>query len=276
MRLSIIIPCFNEVQSIFEVFRRVEAAPLPDGWTKEIIIVDDGSDEATKRELARIGQGKSAPTIIYRTRNGGKGAAVKDGLRAASGAYVIVQDADLEYDPNDYMALLAPIVAGEASVVFGSRVLKDNNVPYNFAYFYGGLLVTKLFNFAFRTKLSDIATCYKVFPGKLIPQLVLSSHDDFVFDAVDLTLACIRSGPIREVPISYSARTKRSGKKLNWIHGIEIVFAIALARVGIPVTRRAGATKIVRFLVSGGAAAVVNFTTLFALTEFAHIWYLIS
>lgn len=278
MRLSIIIPCYNEADTIEEVVSRVLAAPLPGSWEREVVVVDDGSADATKRALARVADSAhEAPVVvIYRTENGGKGAAVKDGLRRASGDYVIIQDADLEYDPNDYAKLLAPILEGSATSTFGSRIIRDNNVPYSAVYFYGGLLVTKLFNIVFGTRLTDIATCYKLFPRSYIPALVASHHDDFVFDAVDLTLELVQGGSVAEVPISYTARTKSGGKKLNWLHGIEIVLAIFVARLGVPVHRRLGTRRAIRFIISGGTAAVTNIGLLAIFTELLGIWYLIS
>ena len=275
MKLTIVVPCYNESATIEKTVERSLAARLPEGWSREIIVVDDGSDEATKDVLKRV-ENKSGCTVIYRAQNGGKGAAVKDALALARGDYVLIQDADDEYDPSDYERLLAPIVRGEAASVFGSRNLGNNNVPYSAMYFYGGLLVTYVFNAAFRTKFTDIATCYKVFPASLMPALRASHHDDFVFDAVDVTLSCVRLGPVAEVPVSYMARTKKSGKKLNWVHGIEIVLAIMLARFGVPPRHHKGVSKAIRFIVSGGTAAVVHLGMLYVLAEYAHIWYLIS
>ncbi len=228
--LSIIIPCWNESATIEQTVERIARAPLPAEWRKEIIIVDDGSDAATKDALRRIEVRPSNDAVVlYREKNGGKGAAVKTGLARATGDFLIIQDADSEYDPNEYASLLAPIIAGSANAVFGSRVLKNNNVPYNTFYFYGGLLVTKIFNLAFGTHFTDTATCYKVFSRSHIPALLESPHDDFVFDNVDLTRILARKRVV-EVPISYTARTKKGGKKLSWKHGIRIVFAILRAR----------------------------------------------
>lgn len=276
MKLSILIPCFNEGKTIESVLDAVIAAPLPESWEKEIVVVDDGSNEGTKEALRRIEARPENIRVIYRAGNGGKGAALKDALAVAAGGYFLIQDADHEYDPHDYGELLKPIAEGRADVVIGSRTLKENNVPHSAVYFWGGLLVTKIFNLAFKQKLSDIASCYKVFPRALLPALLRSSSDDFVFDAVDLTLEITKKGRLAEVPISYVARTKAAGKKLNWIHGIEIVIAIVLARLGVPSHRRASANKIIRFIVSGGTAAIVHFSLLYILTEFFGIWYLVS
>ncbi|QQG37885.1 MAG: bifunctional glycosyltransferase family 2/GtrA family protein [Candidatus Kaiserbacteria bacterium] len=276
MKLSVIVPCYNESATVEGVVERVGHAALPSSWSKEIIIVDDGSDVATKAALARLEAKPAAPRVLTHEKNGGKGAAIKTGLRAATGDYVVIQDADSEYDPSEFSSLLAPIIEGSADSVFGSRVLKDNNVPYNAVYFYGGLLVTAVFNLLFWKRLTDIATCYKLFHRSHIPALLSASHDDFVFDAVDLTLELVSTGRVVEVPIRYSARSKATGKKLNWLHGIEILIALVLARAGIRPGRRASFARVVRFLISGGLATVVNLAALYFFTERIGIWYVFS
>ncbi len=274
MRLSIIIPCFNEAETIEAVVVRVLASELPSRWDREVIIVDDGSSSPTTDALRRIEQAGHPVSIHYRNKNGGKGAAVKDGLRRATGDYILIQDADLEYDPREYGILLAPVSETETVSVFGTRM--KNNVPYSRVYFYGGLLVTKIYNTLFGTNLSDIASCYKVFSVEYVPHLLESSHDDFVFDAVDLTHALVTAGRIVEVPISYIARSKKTGKKLNWSHGLDIVVAIFLTRLGVPMRSLSGAARLVRFIVSGGSSAVVNIALLYGLTEYGSVWYLAS
>ncbi len=276
MRLSIIIPCFNEAETIEAVVMRVLAVDLPPNWEREVIVVDDGSAEPTRNALGRIRAGGHSVQILHREHNGGKGAAVKDGLRAVSGDYVIIQDADLEYSPEEYSALIAPLSINPNASVFGTRKNSMNNVPYSRVYFYGGLLVTHIYNLMFRTSLSDIASCYKLFSVTHVPALIRSSHDDFVFDAVDLTHTLVQAGPIVEVPITYTARSKKTGKKLNWMHGLDIVVAIFLTRVGVPPARRASVARVLRFVASGGCAAIVNIALLYVLTDFAGVWYLIS
>ncbi len=277
MRLSIIIPCYNESDTIERVVARVQQAELPLSLQRDIIIVDDGSDTSTHDALQRIaGVHGDAVRIVFRPVNGGKGAAVKDGLRHARGDYIIIQDADLEYSPEEYHVLLTSLGEAGSTSVFGSRALGRNNVPYNAIYFYGGLLVTTIYNFLFWTKLTDIASCYKLFSRSHIQQLLASDHDDFVFDAVDLTHTLVKNSTIVEVPISYTARDKKTGKKLNWKHGIDIVLAIFLIRIGVPEHRRVAAAKIMRFLIAGGIATVINLALLYILAEYVGLWYVLA
>ncbi len=276
MRLSIIIPCFNEAETIEAVVARVLSVELPQAWEREVIVVDDGSGRATQDALGRIKKQGTPVTVVHREQNGGKGAAVKDGMRNATGDYIIIQDADLEYRPEEYGMLIGPLMLTEGASVFGSRSNSMNNVPYSRVYFYGGLLVTHIYNILFRTKLTDIASCYKVFSVAHVPRLLESSHDDFVFDAVDLTHTLVQSGPIIEVPITYTARSKKTGKKLNWTHGLDIVLAIVLTRLGVPSSRLVAAARVMRFIISGGLAAVVNLALLYIFTDVFAIWYIIS
>ncbi len=274
MKLSVIIPCYNEAETIEATLEAVYGAALPLSWTREVIAVDDGSTDGTADILR-----KRAGEIItfFHTENRGKGAAVKTGLAKASGDYIVIQDADLEYDPNDFKALLQPIIDGRADAVLGSRNLGTNNVPVSRIFYYGGLLTTVLFNLLFFKRLSDIASCYKVFPRSYAPLLIASDHDDFVFDAVTLTRTILAHGSTTEVPISYRARTTHAGKKLNWLHGIKIVATIGLARLGLGSRRYLDLLgQLTRFGLTGGSALIINVALLYLLTEYAGIWYLAS
>lgn len=271
--LSIIIPCYNEAATIADVVARTKTAPLPSGWQKQIIVVDDGSDEATVNAVSSL---ESEITVVYRKKNGGKGAAVKDGLRVAKGDYCIIQDADLELDPNQHADLLAPIVRGDAEVVFGYRVIPKTETA-NPLLFLGGKLLSAFYNLLFGTRLRDIPCCYKVFPKACIPELLQTPSADFVFDAVELTRVISRGRNVMQVPVLYTPRTRAEGKKLFLRHGLFCTLAILLMRVGLhhnPVDKEL--TRLLRYLVSGVTTVLVNVAVLFTLTEYGHIWYLIS
>lgn len=268
MKLSIIIPCYNEPETIGEIVRRVFAMTLPSGWEREVIVVDDGSDAQTVRALGAAQHAYPGLHLITRPKNGGKGAALKDGFKVATGDYLVVQDADLEYDPADIPKLLAPIIAGEASVVFGSRQITHNNVPGRFYYYWGGRLVNAFFNFCFGTHLSDLTTCYKLFPRALVPALVEQPSNDFVFDAVEFSRVLARE-PIAEVSIHYHARDAAHGKKLKARDGIRCLTRILTLRF-------APYARILRFAIVGATAALVNVCVLYALTNWFGIWYIAS
>jgi glycosyltransferase involved in cell wall biosynthesis len=273
MTLSVIIPCFNEANTIREIFARVKAAKLPPSWQKEIIIVDDGSQEATKDTLRALLLENPEVKVIFKEKNGGKGSAVKAGIAKATGEYLLIQDADLEYDPNDYARLLVPILEGKTTVVFGSRTRGDNVVPFSQTYFYGGLLITWFFNLAFGTHLTDVATCYKIFPRSSVPELLRLPNDDFVYDVIELSHVLARHTEIVEVPISYDSRTRKEGKKINWHHGVRCGLAICWLRVGFDLS---AGMRIMRFVAAGTFAAALNLLILYVATAYGHIWYLYS
>lgn len=234
MKLSIIIPVYNEERTILRILKKVENARLPKGWDREIIVVDDGSTDHTRKLLKHAAHtARAGVRILLKELNEGKGAALKSGFALAKGDYILIQDADFEYDPREYSLLLAPIIRKETEIVFGSRNMGKKNIPFSTLYFYGGIAVTKIFNVAFGTDLSDIATCYKIFPRPLIPRLIVFPGSDFSFDVIDMTHALAKSGKIVEVPISYTARTRREGKKLCFSHGLKCLRAIwGIYRVG--------------------------------------------
>lgn len=229
MKLSIIIPVYNEVQTIAEILAEVERADIL-GCEKEIIVVDDGSTDGTREVLQKKnGSIEQRMCVIFRTLNGGKGAALKDGLHIATGDYILIQDADMEYPPaENYPVLLKPIIEKQTDVVFGSRYLKKNK--RNHFYSLGNKILTAFFNFIFKTHLTDFATCYKIFPRKLIPQLLEIKDDDFVFDVVQLTAVIAKNRyRIKEVPIDYIPRWYSSGKKLKLKHGLRILSALLMS-----------------------------------------------
>ncbi len=220
-KLSILIPVYNEEKTILETIKKVSGVVLPH-WETEIIVIDDGSTDNTPKILNEI-EKTSDVTVIYGKENLGKGGALKHGLSFANGDWILIQDADLEYNPNDYQALLSPIEKGEADVVFGSRFLKKNK-RNSILYTIEDIVATFMFNRIYHTHLTDITTCYKIFPQKIIPNLLPIEDNDFVFDVIRLSEEIAREKlSIKEVPISYNPRWYKEGKKMTFSHNIAIV-----------------------------------------------------
>ncbi|PAW80693.1 MAG: glycosyl transferase [Opitutia bacterium Tous-C8FEB] len=223
MKLSIVIPCYNEVRTIRQIVDRVRAAPVAE---REIIIVDDCSRDGT-RDLLRTEIAPLVDKILFHEVNQGKGAALRTGFRAATGDVVVVQDADLEYDPQDYPRLLQPILEGKADVVFGSRF--QGGQPHRVVYFWhmvGNKLLTLLSNMATNINLTDMETCYKVFRREVLQRIEIEENR-FGFEP-EITAKVARLGVvIYEVGISYYGRTYAEGKKIGWRDGFRALWAIA-------------------------------------------------
>lgn len=222
MKLSVVIPVFNERATVEQLVNVVRAADVGD---IEVIVVDDGSTDGTQQILKE----KIAPIanqIIYQPRNMGKGAALRAGFAAATGDIVLVQDADLEYNPADYPTLLEPILTGKADAVFGSRFMGGR--PHRVLYFWhmvGNRFLTLLSNMFTNLNLTDVETCYKAFRADVIKSLDLR-EDRFGFEPeVTAKLAKTRCR-IYEVGISYNGRTYSEGKKVNWKDGFHAIYAI--------------------------------------------------
>jgi glycosyltransferase involved in cell wall biosynthesis len=223
MKLSIVIPCYNEVRTIRHIVDRVRAAPVAE---REIIIVDDCSRDGT-RDLLRTEIAPLVDKVLFHEVNQGKGAALRTGFRAATGDVVVVQDADLEYDPQDYPRLLQPILEGKADVVFGSRF--QGGQPHRVVYFWhmvGNKFLTLLSNMATNINLTDMETCYKVFRREVLQRIEIEENR-FGFEP-EITAKVARLGVvIFEVGISYYGRTYAEGKKIGWRDGFRALWAIA-------------------------------------------------
>jgi len=222
MKLSIVIPCYNEVATLRAVVDRVRAAPVE---RKEIIIVDDCSTDGTQA-LLRAEIEPLVERVIYHPVNRGKGAALRTGFAEATGDVVIVQDADLEYDPAEYPRLLKPIVEGRADVVFGSRFAggEAHRVVY-FWHMVGNKFLTLVSNMATNLNLTDMETCYKVFRRDILQRIRLE-EDRFGFEPEITSKVAKLNCAIYEVGISYYGRTYAEGKKIGWKDGVRALYAI--------------------------------------------------
>jgi glycosyltransferase involved in cell wall biosynthesis len=239
MKLSIIIPVYNEIGTIAEIVRRVRAVKLavPAGFgpensavefEREIVVVDDSSTDGT-REYLRTLENDPDTVVVFHERNQGKGAAVRTGLRRASGDVMLIQDADLEYDPREYSALLQPIVEGRSRVVYGSRFRGGPTKAMFFWHMVGNRFVTLVTNVLYDTILSDMETCYKVFTREVADEIDLKSPR-WGFDP-EITAQILKRGyRIYEVPISYTGREFSEGKKLSWRDGLVVLWTLIKCR----------------------------------------------
>jgi glycosyltransferase involved in cell wall biosynthesis len=228
-KLSIVIPVYNEAKTIHHLIGLVVAAPLPDGLAREIICVNDCSKDGTKEkldELPGIFPGTSFQ-IVHKPVNQGKGAALRDGFKLATGELVIVQDADLEYDPQDYLKLLQPIMDGKADVVYGSRFIGE---PHRVLYFWhtlGNKFLTHFSNMFTNLNLTDMEVCYKVFRKSVLDQIAIKC-DRFGFEP-EITAKIAKMRPrlrIYEVGVAYYGRSYEEGKKITWKDGIKAILTI--------------------------------------------------
>lgn len=218
--LSVIMPCYNEEQTVGTILDQVRAVNL----NKEIIVVDDHSQDRTSIILAEIAAADPSVKVIRQPRNLGKGEAIRTGLAHARGDIVIIQDADLEYDPNDYYELVRPIIAGRVDVVFGSRFLGRHTGMY-FWNAVGNKFLTMMTNFLYNCWISDMETCYKVMRTEIMRSMHLESNDFRI--EPEIAAKVMRLGyRIYQVPISYMGRTYEEGKKIKKIDGLKAIITL--------------------------------------------------
>jgi len=219
MKLSIVVPVYNEKGTIREILRRIQ--DVDTGLEKEIIVVDDASRDGTREILKTLDD--PSIRVFFHERNGGKGQALQTGFSNVQGDIVLVQDADLEYDPREYSKLLAPILDSRADVVYGSRFLGGPHRVLFFWHYAGNRLLTTLSNMLSNINLTDMETCYKVITRPFLDRIVLKSRRFGCEPELTMKLAKLKAR-IYEVPISYSGRDYSEGKKIGWKDGLAALF----------------------------------------------------
>jgi glycosyltransferase involved in cell wall biosynthesis len=219
MKLSVVIPVYNEIRTIKEIVNRVQSVPQD----KEIVIVDDRSTDGTTECLSQISDDNI--TVLYHPVNRGKGAALRTGFKRVTGDIVIIQDADLEYDPAEYGRLIEPILDGRADVVYGSRFIGGPQRVLFFWHYVGNKFLTLLSNMLTNLNLSDMETCYKVFRAHLLEKITIKSNRFGLEPEITAKFAKLKCR-IYQVPISYSGRNYEEGKKITWSDGLAALFHI--------------------------------------------------
>lgn len=226
-KLSVIIPAYNEQNTIYEVLTRVHSVQLVSGIEKEIIVVNDRSTDNTQSEITRFTEDfPGIIRVILHKENSGKGGAVHTGIENATGDYIIFQDADLELYPEEYNLLLSPIIEDQADVVYGSRFLKSIQNDYSGVSKFANKVLTTLSNVVFGIRITDMETCYKLVPSNVLKSLVLEEKRFGFEPEITAKLAKMKQLRWEEVPITYSPRTNLQGKKIGWKDGFRAVFCI--------------------------------------------------
>lgn len=229
MKLTIIIPVYNEERTVTRMLHQVLAVSLPGGMDKQIIIVNDGSTDATAKLLTAY-QDHPQVTLISHEANQGKASAVLSGIKKSSGNFIIIQDADLEYNPVDYPKLLEPLLTSKTKVVYGSRFLGKND-RMTLINRWANNFSTKTLNILYKSSLTDMHSCYKLFSKEVFDHIQINSSG-FSFDT-EVTCRLLKLGyQILEVPIQYTARSKREGKKITWANAIGTYFTLIKCRFG--------------------------------------------
>ena len=227
--ISVLIPVYNEVQFLTQLLAKVDAVDLC-GLSKEIILVDDGSTDGTRDLLKQLETDRPDYKIYFHPKNMGKGAALRTAVNYATGDIIIIQDADLEYDPVDYPELIQLIIDDRADVVYGSRLSSGKPVrAFNILHYFGNKFLTLLTNLLYNTTLTDMETCYKAFRADVIKSITIRSNR-FDFEP-EITAKVLKNGYyLYEAPISYFGRNPEDGKKITWRDGIWAVWALVRFR----------------------------------------------
>jgi len=231
MKLSIIIPVYNEEETVVELLNKVKMQKLPGGIVKEIVVVNDASKDGSKEQIAKV----EGVRVIHHKKNKGKGAAIKTGLSKARGEIILIQDADLEYSPRDYPRLIKPVLAGKAEVVYGSRlkhyplrIVGSKRTPLVLHYI-GNKLLTFITNLLYRSSLTDMETCYKVFKKEVLRDIKINSNR-FDFEP-EITAKILKKGiDICEIPIKVKPRGYNEGKKISWRDGFVALWTLVKYR----------------------------------------------
>lgn len=221
MKLSIIIPVYNEKNTLLDIVKRVESIDID----KEILLVEDASTDGTREVCQQL---NGSVRVFYHDRNKGKGAAIRTGLKEATGDYVLIQDADLEYDPDDYLKLLKPIEKGKAEVVYGSRFTGEHRNMF-FLHWMGNKFLSLVTNLLYNSTISDMETCYKLIKRDIIQSLNLKCNR-FDFEPEVTAKILKRKIRIYEVPISYCGREFQEGKKITWRDGVVALWILIKCR----------------------------------------------
>jgi glycosyltransferase involved in cell wall biosynthesis len=225
-KLSVIVPVFNERNTVVEIVRRMRAVQLPEPLDLEIVVVDDGSTDGTREVLTQLRD--STLRIVRHAENRGKGAAVRTALAEVSGDLVLIQDADLEYDPDDWVKLVAPVLRGKATVVYGSRFTGERRNML-FLHLVGNRFLSLVTNVLYNTTLSDMETCYKLMDRRALDGITLRA-ERFEIEP-ELTAKILKQGiRIYEVPISYAGRELHEGKKITWRDGFSALWTLVKYR----------------------------------------------
>ena len=236
-QLSIIIPVYNERDLLQQVLDRVDAAPLPDGLTRQVVIVDDGSTDGTRDILRGLIRTRRDYIIHFHEQNQGKGGGVRTGLKLVTGDIVLIQDADLEYDPRDYLRLLTPIMENKADAVFGSRFIGDNRRVLYFWHSVANKILTVMSNMLSNLNLTDMECCYKVFTRQVAQRLTITEPRFGLEPEITARVAKMKAR-LYEVPVSYAGRTYEEGKKITWRDGVSALRCILKYNLLTPAAER--------------------------------------